>query len=448
MGMNRPVFWVIPTLLLLFAVTAFADGFGVMEAFQQGKDAAAGGNTANSRINSNDASSNVPGYNGNPKEAGFYGDGKKDLSGDGLGKQAGCVKADTLGFNGKECDAINFLGDSRPGYPLSRNDSLFNLSDSITKDNREGLAGLGGGDETGGCVKVLVKNPDLKTVEHCEEWLQTESKRCSIGRVVKVDKDVNYQCEVTTAQKVSHECHKKLTVTCQAPADGCDANGVVLGGTSGDMKWDVSKSGGNLYMTFGTIANDYWGNGVYDRSGTFTINKMSDVSMFAIDHAWFDDWVWVKINNTTVYVGPKGGDRLDTDVYQQQCSDEFCWNLPINTGAALAANGYTKSGSSYTKQICTKDEFGFLQCSSDSWNSVWGYVFYTGGAWSLFELKTSWDISLAINIKPYLREGSNTIWVRTVVGGKGESAIRMVTRQFCPPTCTDSWVDGCAGYNR
>lgn len=418
-------------------------------AFQQGRDTAASGAAAASAVNATNATGNVPGYNTAPTEAGLWRDGKVNLSGDGLGKQAGCTTASTSGFSGKECDAINFLGSGRPEYPLTRTDALFNLSNGITKNNRDAVSGMNGGSGTGGCTTVEVKDPDLQSTEHCEEFLEPVDKRCPIGRVVTVDRDANYQCEVTSAQKVRHECHKKLTVTCQTPVDGCNATGVQLGSISSDMAWNASDSGGNRYITLGTIADNYWGTGVYDRTTTFNIQKMSDVSLFKIDHAWFDDWLWVKVNGTTVYVGPYGGTKLDTDIYSQRCMDEYCWSTGIKTGAWLAANGYSKYGSSYRKSVQTcSNEWGWNYCT-DAWtyyDQTWGQVCYTDIACGGWELSTSWSRSLDINIRPYLREGSNTIWMRTVVAGGGEGAIRMVTRQYCPPVCTDSWADGCTGY--
>lgn len=412
--------------LLLLSTSLRADPLA--DAFQQGKQAAAGGNNAHGQVSGNIAATSVPGYNANPQAAGLYGDGKQDLSGNGYAKQAGCVNADTSGFAGKECDAINLLGNGRSGYPLQRNDALFNLSDGVTAANRDALAGLGSGGNSGGCVTSVIKNPDLSSVEHCEEWLKAEERRCAIGRVVTVDKDVNYQCDKTTAQKTSHECHQTLTVTCSTPSDGCDATGVQLGNIDSDMRWQMTQSGGDNLITLGTIGNDYWGWGVYDRTTTFNISKIADVSAFRLDHAWFDDWLWVKVNGVTVYVGPYGGDRLDTDVYVSN------WSGEARPGSWLAAHGYSKNGDMYW------DAWG------NEWNKVDSLVCTGDASCNAFEQRTSWDKTLGIDLRPYVREGSNTVWMRTVVGGRGESAIRLVTRQYCPPVCTDAWTDGCAGY--
>ncbi|WP_287600058.1 hypothetical protein [Thiothrix sp.] len=166
-------------------------------AFQQGRDTAASGAAAASAVNATNATGNVPGYNTAPTEAGLWRDGKVNLSGDGLGKQAGCTTASTSGFNGKECDAINFLGSGRPEYPLENNDAIFNTSKGITKDNRSLIAGLTGGNGTGGCVTVETTIPGLDKVERCEAFLEPVDKRCSVGRVVNVDSKANYQCDQT-----------------------------------------------------------------------------------------------------------------------------------------------------------------------------------------------------------------------------------------------------------
>jgi hypothetical protein len=57
------------------------------------------------------------------------------------------------------------------------------------------------------------------------------------------------------------------------------------------------------------------------------------------------------------------------------------------------------------------------------------------------ELSTSWDQGLSVNVIPFLKEGSNSIFVRTIVAGDGEGAVQFTTRQKCPRVCTDKWDD-------
>ncbi|MDD5395012.1 MAG: hypothetical protein PHE17_18490 [Thiothrix sp.] len=219
--MNRPVLWLLPFLCLLLLVAGLARAdLDTSSAFQQGAAMAAGGAAANAAVNGAGATGNVPGFTSSPSEAGLWGSGKTNLSGNGLGKQAGCTTSSTSGFGGQECNAINFLGGSRPQYPLEKNDALFNLSKGITKDNRGALAGLTGGNGTGGCTTVETTIPGIETVEHCEEWLEPKEERCPVGRVVKVDADANYQCDQTI--------NAYETLSCDDAGVSCNVTGQEL----------------------------------------------------------------------------------------------------------------------------------------------------------------------------------------------------------------------------
>ena len=55
------------------------------------------------------------------------------------------------------------------------------------------------------------------------------------------------------------------------------------------------------------------------------------------------------------------------------------------------------------------------------------------------ELFASWRIDPSVDLRPYLVNGTNTVWMRTVVSGRGEGWIEILARQACPSTCTDSW---------
>ena len=66
-------------------------------------------------------------------------------------------------------------------------------------------------------------------------------------------------------------------------------------------------------------------------------------------------------------------------------------------------------------------------------------VQYCATCFSRPELSTSWNFGLNIDVKPYLKNGSNTIFMRTIVAGGGEGAIQLTTRQLCPRNCYDQW---------
>ena len=300
---------------------------------------------------------------------------------------------------------------TRPQFSLNRDDPLVQHTDSLIAD-AENAQDAGTGTA---CKTLTVTDSPTTGDDRCMEYLKT----------------------------VDSTCKRTLNLNCTARAEG-DSGGIVKDSIAGDMKWSYSYP--NLLV--GTIANDYWGTGVYDRTTVFSVKNKADIQSFVLNHAWFDDWLWVKLNGHTVYVGPYGGDRLDTDVYQERCTDSegWCWGQPTRPGSWLAANGYSKYGSSYRKQV--------QQCTSSEWGqycyNVWTYwdpvskVCYTDSACSYWELSTSWNKALNVNLLPYLNEGSNTLWMRTVVAGGGEAAINIEARQW--GNCTtwqESWTNTC-----
>jgi hypothetical protein len=108
----------------------------------------------------------------------------------------------------------------------------------------------------------------------------------------------------------------------------------------------------------------------------FEVEELSQITGFTLVQASFDDWLWVKINNNTVYMGP-----------------------------------YPNSG------ITSIDLSG-------------SKVLTNAGTYNA-ELAKSWNQYPNINLLPYLVKGNNTIWTRTIVRGGGESFISMNMQRSC-----------------
>jgi len=189
-------------------------------------------------------------------------------------------------------------------------------------------------------------------------------------------------------------CNRVLTVACAESADGCDQGGIVAGSWAGDMATTWTSDGaGNYILQFGTIEDNYWsGDGaVFDRTLTFDVKDLSLITVFSLTRAAFDDWIMVKVNDQLAYVGPYGGDRL---------------------------NVYTPA---------------------DPKDVNAGKIQYCETCFGEPELSVSWNNSLNIDLIHLLKEGSNSVFVRTIVAGNGEGAVQFTTRQKCPRVCTDSW---------
>lgn len=52
---------------------------------------------------------------------------------------------------------------------------------------------------------------------------------------------------------------------------------------------------------------------------------------------------------------------------------------------------------------------------------------------------TGWNSGLNINVKPYLKNGSSTVFMQVVAVGGREGAIQPVARQLCSYDCYDQW---------
>ncbi|MDI9235195.1 hypothetical protein [Limnohabitans lacus] len=167
-----------------------------------------------------------------------------------------------------------------------------------------------------------------------------------------------------------------------------NANNMRLESTQSDMAMSWVPGGNGTYSLYlGTIADNYWGGygAVYDRSMTFNISNKDLYSKFTLAQASFDDWLMLQVNGNVAYVGPYGGDRLSTV------------SVP------------------------------YTYCGGD-WGCETAYelkVQYGANAFGWPELSTNWSLGLNVDLRPYLRAGQNTIFMRTIVAGRGEGAIRI-----------------------
>ena len=182
-------------------------------------------------------------------------------------------------------------------------------------------------------------------------------------------------------------CERILRLSCNRPIE-CDAGSIDLNTVQSDMRWTYNYP----YLTIGTIADNYWGGScaVYDRRTTFTIQDIRKIKEFRLVGAGFDDWISITINGTLVYVGPYGGDRLEVD---------------------------------------TSGRFRRVRYGASSYGSC--------------ELGTSWNRSLDIDVKPYLRTGLNTLDMRVIVAGRGEGWMRFRATQYCDCQWSETWESTC-----
>lgn len=164
----------------------------------------------------------------------------------------------------------------------------------------------------------------------------------------------------------------------------CARAGITKASIPNDMKFKYDGA----TLVIGTAENKDWeGSCVfYDSNIKFNLKNLDRISEFLLTDVGFNDYMWIKINGKTIYIGPDGASPAD--------------RLELASGIIRPRiyDGYT-----------------YRDC----------------------ERGTNWRFSPAQEILPYLKEGQNSIWVRTVVYGHGYGIMTFVIKEF---PC-DSWVE-------
>ena len=335
----------------------------------------------------------------------------------------------------KHCEAVNAIMDTHANKPsdiITPDDPILLAGHAATNDPEAILGNMLG--TYGGCTEVTKTSDPKFEYETCEEWSESitttckqglevtvdpdylyaciktlatiNSSTCTYGWVIKVDTDYNYQCAVTSGKVNTHVCNAILHVNCVAPptADGCDTGGLVPETWAGDMTTMFAPLGGGTYgLYFGTFKDNYWKGirKIFDRILTFRITNKDDITLFSLAEVSFEDWLLLKINGTTIYVGPKGGDRLE--VCEKDIAGEGAVEPSISPGVCYSATGFQPGG----------------------------------------DLDITWHRYPNIDLRPYLTNGLNTISMRVIVVNQGSGAMLIKARMACQPNCTDVWDNQC-----
>ena len=165
----------------------------------------------------------------------------------------------------------------------------------------------------------------VEIIDEADKGIQKDGikgcKKGSVPEVTHIEFDKNtkkYRKKETYLAKATcekpggaeYKCQRKLKLKCMSQdQNGCDNKGIVSGTIQTDMKWEYKFPN----LTIGTIADNYWGGHcqVYDRPTKFQVSNLDKITEFRIKQVGFDDFLWIKINGITVYVGPHGGDRIE-----------------------------------------------------------------------------------------------------------------------------------------
>lgn len=382
-------------------------------------------------------STTVPGFTGQgqPQTQYFQG-GMGDVTTPGSARAFACEGQSDL-----ECQAIQLLMNSRttrPQFDIGPNDPLVGLNRGRTQNPTSITGDLFSTYET--CRTVTTVNEPILENKVCEDFSKLETTTCKIGmdvvvdadhlykcmerlmsqynasctygRVIVVDKDYIYQCTQSPRKLETLSCNRTLTVTCTAGGDGCSPSGVVPGTTQGDMSISFNHAGGGTWtLIFGRLENNTWETSnpynVKDRSMTFQLSGLDNLTEFRLAYTRYDDWIWIRVNGRTAFVGPKAMDHPD---YADRLIE---------------------------KETCVEMDWGLRCTSVVQYNEA-------GNTAAFNQRQKLWEAWPGVDVRPWLVEGLNTVDVRVMHDTRGEAGVQFSVRAKCPSTCTDTWANGCA----
>jgi hypothetical protein len=206
---------------LLICAVSWADP---PDAFQQGQSFASGQTgAAASNVTTGSGQSVIPNFGGNPPEQSYFQGGQGQLFGHGQSKLTGCASGPTASsaYQQQECDAVNFLAknpENRLRFDVNKNDPLIVGSDSVIRDP-SAIAGSTGSSYAN-CTTTTDTTPGKYENETCTEYATTDTSNCTVGRIVEVDADSNFQCRRTV--------NAYETLTCDDSSVGCTQTGTTL----------------------------------------------------------------------------------------------------------------------------------------------------------------------------------------------------------------------------
>jgi hypothetical protein len=356
----------------------------------------------------------VPYYSGTSPQGQMFGNGQGITSAAGMQRMAACATNPATGsaFNRQECEAVNFMARSptiRPQFTVSRNDPLLTGS-AATIASASSVVGsntLGG--TYSNCTTTNQTTPAEFNSQACHNYATADNNSCPITRDVQVQAAYNYRCEKSNAAQTNTFCTKNLEVTCQADAN-CHAGDFVSISVDGVMgNLTIGGPGnGNYDFGFGTPGNNYLPEGDYISTFAFEMVDAPKIKEFTLLSVTYDDYLWIKLNDRNVFVGPYGG-----------------------AGFGECISGYT---------ILNYD----FESGTYDFTPVYGVDTFDGQCRPR-ELDTDQSVVLNLDLKPFLKSGLNTMWVKTVVGGVGDAYIKMRSRHECQQSCADRWSSGCVG---
>ncbi len=210
--------WIQPIglLLVLYIISHPVNAGDQKQYFEAGKAFGKGRNAAVSQgVTTGKAQAVVPGYNTNPPETTNY--GLSDLVSPRQAKISGCASAslDPKVRSDQECIAVNFTQRAPSQRPQIVIDPAANQmvtrAETVLSDPAAYAGQLDG--TFSDCQTRTTTTPAQYTTETCTSMREIEVQQCTMGRVVNIDADANFQCDQTINAYAELSCKKKTGIS-------------------------------------------------------------------------------------------------------------------------------------------------------------------------------------------------------------------------------------------
>ena len=251
---------------------------------------------------------------------------------------------------------------------------------------------------------------------NCDIHRDYEDLPCSTGLKVSVKPDYIYSCKQKRVVSNS-ECKRSLQVRCTSINPHCSAWGLTMDNVQADLA--INYNPDNNLLKIGLDKIRQWSSGnqqckIFDRQVKFKISQLQKVTEFTFIDRHYDDYVWIKLNG--MQIGSIG---------------------PLTEATELAVHCLTLDQKYKLIKSEPSDALGKCPEGTVAKAYLGTNRAHPQGFYQSCELSTNWHDVMNIDLKPYLQEGENILWIRTIVGGGGEFWGHLRVKQ----QCCDQWVE-------
>ncbi|MDR9836837.1 MULTISPECIES: hypothetical protein [Herbaspirillum] len=236
-------------------------------------------NTISGQVNSGNAQK-LPFYSTNPPQAASF--GGSSLFDVGLTRINTCKTAvhGSDPIANQECDAVNFLAKNpqeKVTYPINANDPIVTGIGQIINN--------ASGSTNPTCTVKQTTDPDQTALFVCNEFLLADRNQCTLGRIVDVTANSNFQCNVTENALDTYACTRSASISVTTNMSCAVGSTVVTSNYSNHLASDPCRGGDMLTFGYTCAATDNPSIDIHilpDVNGSFPMDHVSSYHQYGL----------------------------------------------------------------------------------------------------------------------------------------------------------------------